>query len=342
MGHRSIPSMQTARRLRWLCLRRCRRRRGGAATESLGPSDLLIRLKMLLGRERHATAHLVAALAEVDARRLYLGEGCSSLFTYCTQVLHLSEHEAYGRIEAARAARRFPLILTLLGDGSVHLTGVGLLAPHLTVENHESILAAATHKTKREIEEIVAALRPRPAVPSSVRKLPAPKPATFKQDAPTQTPFDEPHELPGTDETAGVSCDTLPPAVQVSSRHTEVKPLAPDYYKVQFTVSRETFERLCRAQELLRHVVTDGDIATLFDRALTLLIADAERTKFAATAQPRQKTSSTSGTRAVPAAVRREVWKTGWRAVRVSWQPRPLYRAGVPRVPPRRAVCRWR
>jgi hypothetical protein len=35
---------------------------------------------------------LLALLMELDARRLYLGEGCSSLFTYCTQVLHLSEH----------------------------------------------------------------------------------------------------------------------------------------------------------------------------------------------------------------------------------------------------------
>jgi hypothetical protein len=25
-------------------------------------------------------------------RQLYLAEGCSSMFTYCVQVLHLSEH----------------------------------------------------------------------------------------------------------------------------------------------------------------------------------------------------------------------------------------------------------
>ena len=38
----------------------------------------------------------------MDARRLYLAEGCSSLFTYCTEILHLSEHAAYGRIEAGQ------------------------------------------------------------------------------------------------------------------------------------------------------------------------------------------------------------------------------------------------
>jgi len=37
----------------------------------------------------------VRALAE-DERRLYLAEGCSSMFTYCTQILNLSEHAMCG------------------------------------------------------------------------------------------------------------------------------------------------------------------------------------------------------------------------------------------------------
>ena len=135
----------------------------------LSDTELLNEIRRLTGREREATARLIAALAEFDARRLYLGEGCSSLFTYCTQVLHLSEHAAYLRIEAARAARKWPAVLDLLADGTLHLTALSLLAPHLTPENLEATLAAARHKSKREVEEIVAALRPQPAVPSSVR-----------------------------------------------------------------------------------------------------------------------------------------------------------------------------
>jgi hypothetical protein len=68
----------------------------------------------------------------LDARRLYLGQGCSSMFTYCTQVLNLAEHAAFNRIEAARVARRFPIIFELLADGRIHLSAVRLLAPHLT------------------------------------------------------------------------------------------------------------------------------------------------------------------------------------------------------------------
>jgi len=63
-------------------------------------TELLKAIVSAAHNERRATAELLALLAEVDARRLYLGQGCSSLFSYCTQVLHLSEHAAYHRIEA--------------------------------------------------------------------------------------------------------------------------------------------------------------------------------------------------------------------------------------------------
>jgi hypothetical protein len=87
------------------------------------PDDaLLAEARRVVAHERQATAQVIALLMELDARRLYLGEGYSSLFVYCTQVLHLSEHATYGRIEAARAARRFPVMLDLLADGSITLT----------------------------------------------------------------------------------------------------------------------------------------------------------------------------------------------------------------------------
>jgi hypothetical protein len=95
------------------------------------------------------------------------------MFTYCTQVLHLSEHAAYNRIEAARAARRYPKILEGLAAGELTLTAVRLLAPSLTVENHEAVLQSARHKTRREVEHLVAAMRPQADVPATLRKLPA-------------------------------------------------------------------------------------------------------------------------------------------------------------------------
>jgi hypothetical protein len=52
------------------------------------------------------------------------------------------------------------------------LTAIGLLAHHLTADNHRHLIDAARRKSKREIEQLVATLRPQPSVPSVVRKLP--------------------------------------------------------------------------------------------------------------------------------------------------------------------------
>ena len=109
----------------------------------LSDRDRIAEVQRLAGSERAASAALVACLAEMDARRLYLGEGCRSLFAYCTQVLHLSEHAAYARIETARAVRRFPVILERLITGELTMTAIGLLQPHLTEANHLEILDKA-------------------------------------------------------------------------------------------------------------------------------------------------------------------------------------------------------
>jgi hypothetical protein len=56
---------------------------------------------------------------------------------------------------------------------------------------------------------------------------------------------------------------------------------------VQFTVPRETYDKLRRVQDLLRHTISSGDPAAIFDRALTLLLKEVERTKLAAATSPR-------------------------------------------------------
>jgi 5-methylcytosine-specific restriction endonuclease McrA len=271
--------------------------------EGMPDRDLLAMLTALAANERQATAQLIAALGEVDCRRLYLGEGCSSLVTYCTQVLHLSEHAAYGRIEAARAARKWPVVLELIADGSIHLTALTLLSRHFTAENHEDLLSAATHKTKREVEEIVAALRPQPAVASTVRKLPA---------TPALRPEGE-TVVAASEATNGPQSQAVPPleqprAVGPSSRAIDIKPLAPERYKVQFTVTRETYDKLREAQDLLRHCVPSGDIAAIFERALTWLLTELRKTKHAAVARPRVDHGRAVRGRHVPAAVKRAVW----------------------------------
>src|SRR5206468_7617038 len=100
-----------------------------ASLTRLSDDDLVARLKGLVAHDRDLTAQIVAHLAELDTRDVFLREGYGSLFVYCRDALGLSEWESYNRIEVARAARRFPVILDLLAEGSVNLTAVRLLAP---------------------------------------------------------------------------------------------------------------------------------------------------------------------------------------------------------------------
>src|SRR2546422_2657654 len=144
---------------------------------TLSDRDLLARLEVLAGKEREASVELVAHLAALDSRPgLYAARGYGSLFSYCIQALRLSEDAACNRIEAARACRRFPLILELLASGSLTLTSVRLLAKHLTEENHQSVLAKARDRSRREIDVLIAELAPRADLPSTVRKLPTATP----------------------------------------------------------------------------------------------------------------------------------------------------------------------
>ena len=137
----------------------------------MSDDELLRRLSELLQDSRRVEADLIAHMAEVDERRLYR-KTSSSMFRYSVEMLHLSEAEAYLRIEAARASRKHPMLLDMLSDGRLHLSGIAVLAPILTEANRETVLARAAHKTKEKIKELVAELAPKPDAPSSIRKLP--------------------------------------------------------------------------------------------------------------------------------------------------------------------------
>jgi hypothetical protein len=139
----------------------------------LGNAELTAELTRLARCEREATAALIVHLGEFDVRRLFEGPGYSSLFRYGMAVLHLSEDAVYNRIKTARAARRFPVIIERLESGAPSPTTVRLLAPRLTHENHQELLAAASGKGKQAVEELLAQRFPRPDMPARVRKVPS-------------------------------------------------------------------------------------------------------------------------------------------------------------------------
>jgi hypothetical protein len=288
--------------------------------DSLSDDQLLAELQRLAANERHATSHLLLALIEVDARKLYLREGCSSLFTYCTQVLHLDESAAYNRIEVARAGRRLPALLEAIADGAITLTSARLLSPHLTVENHAALLIAARYRSKREVEVLIAGLAPRPAAPTVLRKVPVASSFTGANSVhvPTQagsTTAAAPTAHLGDENIANSLLSApagerdLPLPQMAAMRRATVAPLSPDTYRLQATISAATHDKLRRARDLLRHSIPAGDVGEILDRALTLLLQDLERRRCAAVTSPRTSTAPASQSRHIPAAVKREVWR---------------------------------
>jgi len=267
--------------------------------QSLSDDELLRRLSVLLSQSRRVESDLVAHIAEVDERRLYAREASSSMFAYCTEVLHLSEHEAYERITAARASRRYPKLLEMLSDGRLHLSGIGKLAPHLTEENCEVLLARACHKSKRQIEELLIELSPKPDVPEVMRKLPSRSAKT-----PPRMPVGElgPDRVTRPTPEPGAPMPPAPP-----SGSPVVEPLAPSRYKVSFTASGELREKLERLQALMH-----GDLAAVIEAAVTEKLERLEAKRYAETKAPRknlQQTDISPKSRYIPAAVRRAVRK---------------------------------
>ena len=278
-----------------------------AATAKLSDEALLARLEALAGRARECTAELIAHLSELQIRRADRGEGPGSLFEYCMRILRLSEAASFNRLAAASAARKFPVILDLLADGSINLTTVRVLAPHLTAENHLGALQEAIGRTKADVEKIRARLAPQPDCPPSLRKLPAPALA-FPPRA-----VAPPVAGALSSETTSAPTPDQPIASgrpSPSDHRPAVLPLSPERYRVQFTVGEETREKLRRVQDLLRREIPDGDPGAIFDRALTLLLADAEKRAFAETTRPRSAVRpARRGSRTIPAPVKRAVWK---------------------------------
>src|SRR6185295_16467110 len=121
----------------------------------LADSELMSEVARLAGDERAVTARLIAHLAEVDARELYVPAGFTSLYIYCREGLGFSEDAAYNRKEAAQVARRFPVVLDMLADGRLSLTALKLLAPVLTRGNHGEVLAAAARRSRFEVEKLI-------------------------------------------------------------------------------------------------------------------------------------------------------------------------------------------
>ena len=279
--------------------------------ESLSASDLRSATRELVRTSHGLDAALLVHLGEIDERKLYLDWTFSSMFAFCVGELGFSEDVACNRLDLARAARRMPVILEALRSGQVHLAGLRLLAPHLTTENQEKVLAEAAGKSKRQIEELVARLSPQPAVASMVRKLPG-RPNLLPEASPAFSFGTAAPVAPSESPPALAFAPPPAPPPRRDERRAVVAPLAEETFKFQFTGSRACHDKFRQAQDLLRHRIPDGDLAVIVEKALDVLIEQVRKERFATGRKARQapaRDADASSSRHIPDAIKREVFE---------------------------------
>jgi len=259
-------------------------------------------------------AWVLAYVAEYDARKLWVAKGYSSMFRYCLGVLNFSEDAACRRIQAARVGRRFPVILDAIASGRVHLTAINLLAPHLTHENVEELLAAADHHSKADIEQLIACRFPMPDLPTRIGPI-AQVGAVASESSQSSSLL-----LTPASPSAGSKPDTVPQALPVNDSQSlsaparmnetaaaRVKPLSADSVGIQGSVRWATHEKLLRLASLCGHRLNDLDafLSAMCDVAIPVF----ERRKFAASDRPRTPSKPAKNPRTIPAYVKRAVWR---------------------------------
>jgi 5-methylcytosine-specific restriction endonuclease McrA len=296
--------------------------------ERLSNDELSQQVKRLNQDHQRLDAELLLKLGELEGRKLYRHFACSSLFEFLTARLGQSEDVAYRWMWGARLMRAYPLVYELMAAGRLHLSALMLLKPHLTEENHREWLLAAAGKSKRAVEQLVAARAPRPDVPTRIRRLPQARPnrcgdgaqrppgetspspsvttsALSKSDEPSPTavaPQSSPTAVAPQSSPAAVAPQSSPTAVAPQSsptgfgawldkpaRATKVQPLSEHSYRVVFTANQRLKDKLDRAGELLSHTLSPTNLPAMVERALDLLIEREERRRYGS---PRLRTSA--------------------------------------------------
>jgi len=263
----------------------------------------------LLQRRSRTAAGVLAYIAEIDARHLYLHEGFESMRAFCVQRMELSDDAAAKRLQLARLARQMPQLFPAIADRRLSLYAVRLLAARLTPSNVECLIAECAHKTGEEIERLLAIRFPQ-AEPLrlddgvSVQVIPQNTAGRYAQlVAMKQTNANSNaarhSSLP----------EAFPPIVNVAGPkvRTRVEPLTATRYTLQVTLSDATHDKLRRLQDLLAHTIPNRDIAELIDRSFDALIERIEKRRFGASARGHGRHPSPT-VRTIPVRVKRAVF----------------------------------
>ena len=229
--------------------------------EGLSTEELDWSVDKLVSAEKRNLALVIAHIAEMSRRKGHLERGYKNLFEYCLRRLCLSEGSVALRIQVANVSRRFPQILVALAENRMSLTVAGLLAPVLTESNVEKLLSDCAGMTKREAEESLVALRPKPVFAPSIRKTPSRLALGL---APT-VQATSPKKTPPVQETRGQR-----PAFRTSP--TILQPARPEIYNFRFAAERKFKEKFERLAEVLGVENPLHHMAEIMEQALDMAL----------------------------------------------------------------------
>jgi 5-methylcytosine-specific restriction endonuclease McrA len=279
---------------------------------------LTTRLLEIRKHERSLLVELLGLLAELDRRRTVLALGFSSLFSFCTDRLGLTKASAFRRTTAARLLARFPVVAEYLADGRLNLTTLVELRDVLDEAHATEILDRAAGRTEDQVKVLVAGLRPQPAPPDLLRKLPNQR-NDSSGSGPERLPGSTAHqakELPLPTSPLAPAAPTPPaaaaqpapaPARPSAGPAARLQPITPERHVLRVTVGATFVADLEAVRQALSHKLPGAGLEEVLHECLRITLARVESRRRGAG----KKTSAKAprpGSRYVPAAVRHEVW----------------------------------
>jgi len=244
-------------------------------------------LSELVRRENDALSDLLAHLAELDERYLYLQLGFTSLFAYCTERLGFCKSSAGRRIAAA---------FVRVAMGELRLSVLCLFAQHLNSENAAGLFEACSNKSYEQVELVLAARFPRPDVRDLIRRLPSrEQPITPDMGSVGQTPPVAQTRPAPPGERSPITPPAQPapaaPAPQNGPR-ARLEPLSADRFGVHFTADSEFRELLEEVRALTSHAQPKGELLPLMKHALEAYRRELQKKRFGVGRRPRRARSA--------------------------------------------------
>jgi len=126
--------------------------------ENLTNKELIERIEILRSKERSIILKFLIHLGELDRRGIYLEQGYSSLFDFCTRKLGYSDGSAYRRVESARCIRNHPELGGSFLKGEVSLSTMAAASKALKTKKTE--VKEIIGKSAREVQTLIAEVLP--------------------------------------------------------------------------------------------------------------------------------------------------------------------------------------